>query len=220
MTTRAFLYFLFVFHCNIALGQVSEGTREIAGKYTSRNPSHTNHKHYEEIILGRDSTFIYFSRIGSFIIQKIEGRWTIKEKYLVLNENDLEKKESVVSESYNPAVPKGWIKFSVQHFDDSFLNYGIAAVNGDTTIILKNQFASSLLPLTSIEEFYVEGLLFRYPTHRVEDQSTNYFVVKVSSKRHFIDEKWLIEGSGRIRPIGLDNQYAGYFLSKDVKDED
>ena len=214
MSMRLFINILFLFLSNIAIGQNKEDKPDITGKYTTRNPSHTNPKHYEEITLEPDSTFKYYSRIGDFIRQEIEGKWSVTGNYLVLNENGVDKK-LVVNESYDPAIPKGWIKFSVQHFDNSSLNYRIAAANGDTTIILKDQFKSSLLPLSSVGEFYIEGSLFRYPTYQVKDEFTNHFFVKLSSKRLFIDEKWLVEGAERLRPIGLNNEYAGYFLLKD-----
>ena len=62
--------------------------------------------------------------------------------------------------------------------------------------------------------FYIDGSLYRYPTYEVQKTESNIFEVKVSSKRLFLEEKWLIQKSGVIRPIGLDGQYAPYYLSK------
>jgi len=207
---------LLLFLSNIAVGQNHQESPDLAGKYTTRNPSHTNPRHYEEITLRPDSTFKYHVRIGSFIRQEIEGNWSVYENYLILNESDTGMKELVVNESYDTIIPKGWVRFSIRQFNNSSINYGITATNGDTTIHLRNQYETSLLPLSSVTEFYVEGSLFRYSTYQVKDRTSNHFAVRVSPRRLFLDEKWLIEGKERLRPVGLDNKYAGYFLSKNL----
>lgn len=219
MKTRIFRIILLIICSNSSniFAQNNEKEIDVLGKYTTMNPSHTNQRHYEEIDLKSDSTFKYYAKIGEFVKQRIEGKWTVDDNNLILNGTDKNNEKLKVYEYYDSSIADGWIKFNVQHFNNTLLNYRVSAVNDDYTIILSNQFQSSLIQLAEVDEFFIEGSLFRYPTYHVKDKSSNFFDVKVSSKRLFVDEKWLIEGEGRIRPIGLDNEYTGYFLSRAIK---
>jgi len=204
-----FNYSLFCYF--FAVGQFKN---DLPGKYDTRNETHNNRHHYEELVLNTDSTFNYFARPTEFVQLKINGRWSVKDDTLILNEDHPTYRQNIiVKENVNKKVQKGCASIILTYYDGLQLNFQVGATHGDTTVLLKNQYGSSLVKLFPIDDFYINGPLFRYPSYKVLNKKSNEFKVQVAPQKLFINEKWLIV-NGSLRPRGFDNEYANYYLKK------
>lgn len=205
---RGVFIIVLLLSCVVVRGQ------SFLGKYDTRNESHTNSKHYEELILKSDSTFSYSTRMEFIKISK-EGRWLVVGDTLVLNENNPCCKEKIkVEEKCNRRIPKGNVRFTVTSFEGDYLNYHLVVTNKDSTQTVWSQTGVTELKIKKLRKFYfiVNSLVYS-PEHSVKSAKSNEFKVQLAPNRFFYNEKWLIKG-GTIVPIGWDNQYAKYYLKK------
>jgi hypothetical protein len=182
------------------------------GKYDSNNESHNNPHHYEEITLHGDGKFDYFLQMNEFVQIKKKGEWIIREDTLILNEdNPSYKTIMTVDETFDRKIYPGFIKFDVLEFDQNSFRYEISATHIDTTITVSNLEKPSLIHLQSVDYFNISSAEFEYPTYNVNNSKMNHFIVHVSPRPSFVEEKWLII-NGKIRPKGTNGLNAGYFL--------
>jgi hypothetical protein len=198
----------FLFVASVSNGQ------SLAGKYDTRNESHTNSKHYEELILRADSTFSYSTRMEFIKISK-EGRWFIVGDTVVLNEDNPCCREKIkVEEKCNKKIPKGKVRFTVSSFEGDYINYHLVVTNKDSTQTIWSRNGITELKIKRLKKFYfITNSLVYSPEYNVKFAKSNEFKVQLAPNRFFYNEKWLIR-DGTIVPIGWDNRYAKYYLKK------
>jgi hypothetical protein len=199
---------VFFFTCFVAEGQ------SLTGKYDTYNDSHTNIKHYEELILNSDSTFSYFTRMEFIKIEK-KGVWFMVGDTVVLNENNPCCKEKIiVEEKCSRSVPKGKVKFSVSSIHGDIINYQLVVTDKESTQTIWSMTAITEVKIKRLKKFYfiINSLVYS-PEYVVKSSKSNEFKVQLAPSRFFFNEKWLVK-NGMIVPIGWDNQYAKYYLSK------
>lgn len=202
------IIFIFLFITSATKGQ------SLIGKYDTRNESHNNRQHYEELILRTDSTFSYSTRMGFIKISK-EGMWSVVGDTVVLNENKPCCREKIkVEEKCNKKIPKGKVRFTVTSFEGDYLNYHLVVTNKDSAQTIWSQNGITELTIKRLKKFYfiVNSLLYS-PEYNVKSTKSNEFKVQLAPSRFFYNEKWLIK-NGTIVPIGWDNRYAKYYLKK------
>lgn len=197
----------------IFVGLVAEG-QSLAGKYDTRNESHTNNKHYEELILRTDSTFSYSTRMEFIKISK-EGKWFAVGDTVVLNENNpCCKEKMIVEEKCNRRLPKGSVRFSVTSLQGDDINYHLVITNTDSTQTIWSRTGITELKIRKLKKFhFIVNSLIVSPEYYVKSSKSNEFKVQLAPTRFFYNEKWLIR-NGMIVPIGWDNQYTSYYLKK------
>lgn len=184
------------------------------GVYTSKNESHNNRHHYEEITLNSDRSFKYKAHVGEFINIDKFGKWEIDNDTLILNEHEPEYSQMMSVVEKNVSLnPNFGVNINAKYFDGDDFLFTVSATSNDTTVILRNNNTGhSTIPLTKIKEFIISSTSYNYPKYIVKDATSNNFVVLLSPKRLFINEKWLLE-NGRIRPRTTEGIFAGYYLS-------
>lgn len=187
----------------------------IIGKFTTNNFSHTNNKHYEELELKSDSTFIYSTRIEFVKISK-KGTWFAKDDSIVLTEENPCCKEKIkVIEKRNRRISKGKIKFFVTSMQDEEIDYHLIATLDDSTKTFWSQSGIIEIKAKRLKKFYfVVNSLIYSSEYFVKSFKSNEFRVRLAPVRFFYREKWLIKNDSVIVPMGWDNKYASYFLEK------
>ena len=185
------------------------------GIYTTENISHQSPQHYEKIVLNEDHTFTYYLRSHGFIKYEFSGQWERDHNVLILNELPKPKSSVIVKERYNPKLAAGLVEFIVYLQDGGNFNYSISAISGDTTITMKNQSIHTIIPLTTLDSFVLSTGIFTYPEYKVTKSKANRFHISASTRKRFINERWLILDQDRIRPMGPKQEYAYYWLSKE-----
>ena len=187
---------------------------ETIGKYTSRNPSHTNRNHYEEIVLKSDSSFKYFARIG-FVKIEIKGKWHLTGHYLTLKGHHPGITSEVsVTELIDNGIPEGQVKIATTDLESDAFTHHVSATKGETTITLRDREYVTMIPHSSLDRFYITNTLFKYPTYEVKNKEANYFKVRVPRSRVIINEVWQYK-NGVLFPRGLIQDYSTYYLSKE-----
>lgn len=188
--------------------------QSLVGRYDTDNESHTNKKHYEELILNADSSFSYVTRMEFIKVAK-EGKWSVDCDTLILNEaHPTCDKKIIVEEKRNKKLPKGKARFYVTSVQGDEINYHLVIINGDSTQTKWSLTGTNEFHMKDINSFYliVNSLLYT-PIYRVKSRRSNEFWVQVCENRFFYNEKWLIS-NGNIVPLGWDNRYASYYLSR------
>ena len=208
---KAFYLILLLFFGSVAEGQ------SLAGKYDTRNESHTSTKHYEELILNNDSTFSYSTRMEFIKISKT-GTWFVVGDTVVLNENDPCCKEKIiVEEKCNKHLTKGKVRFTVTSLQGDDINYHLVVTNKDSTQTIWSMTGITELKIKKLKSFYfIVNSLIISPEYVVKSPRSNEFKVRLAPSRFFYNEKWLVR-NGMIVPIGWDNKYASYYLARQTE---
>jgi hypothetical protein len=198
------------------VGLAAEG-QSLAGKYDTRNESHTNTKHYEELILNTDSTFSYSTRMELIKINK-KGTWFVVGDTVVLNENDpCCKDKMIVEEKCNKHLPKGKVRFTVTSLQGEDINYHLVVTNKDSTQTIWSMTGITELKIKKLKSFYfIVNSLIISPEYVVKSSRSNEFKIRLAPSRFFYNEKWLVR-NGMIVPIGWDNKYASYYLARQTE---
>lgn len=188
--------------------------QSLVGQYDTRNESHSNKRHYEELVLKADSSFSYSTRMEFIKISK-EGSWSVNNDTLILNETSVPCKGKIlVEEGHNKKIPRGKVRFCVTSFQGDDINYHLVVSSKDSTQTIWSMTGITELWVKSVKNFhFIVNSLVYSPVYEVKHQRSNEFKVKLPANRFFCDEKWLIK-DGAIIPIGWDNQYTKYCLRK------
>lgn len=197
--------------CVLLVGNLFSQT--ISGKYNTKNWSHNNRYHFEELILKEDNSFEYRYKM-KFIQINLTGQWNVEGNQLILTSSNAKDGKLYTVESFETNVPEGYMRFDIRDFSKENINYSIKANNGDTTVMLRNRFGITDIPLHDVQSFQIIGSTYSYPETEIDAENFNKVEVFVNQKRILDEERWVILDEKRIRPIGLDNKPALYFLSR------
>lgn len=189
---------------------------QMAGHYNTRNESHTNSKHFEELVINSDSTFSYFTRMEFIRITKT-GRWSVNGDTLILNEDNPCCREKInVTEKYNKKYKKGVVRFSVTSFDESNIFYHLSLVGKDTLITLYSKTGITETRFHRLKRFsFIVNSLIETPEYSLKCRRSNSFIIKLAPTRFFYNEKWIINANNII-PLGWNGEYAAYYLKKEM----
>lgn len=198
----------------ITLIAASANAQSLIGKYDTRNESHTNNRHYEELILNSDSTFSYSTRMEFIKINK-EGKWSASGDTIILNEHaPCCREKMIVEERCNKKLSRHRVRFTVTSLEDEDINYHLVVIGRDSTQTIWSTTGVTEIKIRKLKQFhFIVNSLVVSPEHYVKSSRSNEFIVKLAPNRFFYNEKWLIR-DGTIIPVGWDNQYAGYYLKK------
>jgi len=204
------VYLLIVLSClaRFCLGQ------SVVGKYNTENESHTNRRHYEELILSSDHAFRYFTNMEFIRISK-EGTWQTNGDTLILNDGKPCCSEKMsVKEEHDNKITKHTVRFSVTTFEGDLVNYHLVFTDKEGTRTMWSRNGNTEVKASKIKKFnfIVNSLVFS-PEYSPKRKDANYFMVQLAPERLFLNEKWIIRNE-KIIPLGWDNKYASYHLQK------
>ena len=181
------------------------------GKYDTKNSSHNNPYHFEELILYKNGEFDYFLQRNEFAQVKKKGKWSVSGDSLILNEFDPQYKTLMtVNELHDKNIPIGFLKFQVSDYEHNLITYTVSVEHADTTITVRNLNNAALIPMQSADNFSISSD-YDYPSYTVKITRNNFFSVKLSPSPSFVEEKWPIV-NGKIYPIGTNGLRVGYYL--------
>jgi len=215
MIKYSFFYFLVLLSC-VSLTQQDKGSADYGFelgiyRYNRDSVESPNPRFAESIELKRDNSFIYKVRTGSFIRLELSGDWQIKGDSLILDGySNIE--ETLLPKSCN--AQNGYL-FDVKGLDGYPLNYSLSINDGSKWIRELHG------PYTLDSDYKVESLQVvtssgLYSKRFMIPSDTNCFEVKISNKRYFKNEVWIIRENG-LQPIGFDGKLAKYYLYKEDK---
>lgn len=178
-------------------------------RYKRDSVENPNPRFAESIELRKDNSFIYKTKVGSFIRLELRGSWEKKGDSIVLNE------QTEVLESLSPKIcsnDKGYL-FDVKGERGGRFNYSLSINNGSQW--LRDLNGPALLEsdeeITDIQVVTSSGL---HSIRFTVPKGSNCFDVWVSNKRYFNNEVWMIRGN-KLQPVGFDRKLAKYYLYKD-----
>ncbi|CAM3555339.1 hypothetical protein ESV24_15190 [Aequorivita lipolytica] len=171
-------------------------------------------EHFSETLQLNDNYTFKYNFMMHFIRQEIIGNYVVAGDSLILNSFP-QRDKIIVQENLKGNFRNK--KFQVTLKDGYSFNYQLYLITkSNDTIISKNQISRSRSRINELKSFYIidsKGL--KSPTYFLKGTNTNYFDVQFEHIRVFESEKWIIDKKlEKIRPIGMDNEYQNYFLSK------
>jgi len=188
--------------------------KSIMGKYDSPKQDF-NKFTSEHLVLKSDSTFEYAMNTEFYKIQA-KGYWHVSASNLILN-SEKRMQKIIVQEASNKAN-SGQVKFDVTYKDNSSLYYQLFLITRKGTLHYKDVFHDTTINQNEIlKAFYiVDNRGFRYPTYFLKSKKSNNFKIKLEADRIFDNEKWRINDD-KLQPIGINGNYARYYLIKEIK---
>lgn len=198
----------FILTVLILITSNSYGQDNVTGTY-----SYSGEHFSETLQLNENYTFKYNLRIH-FVRQEIIGNYVVVGDSLVLNSFP-QRDKIIVRENLKGNFRNK--KFLVNHKDGNPFNYQLYLITkSNDTVISKDQNSKTKIKVDELKSFYIidsKGL--KSPTYFLKGTNTNYFDVQFEHFRVFESEKWIIDKKlEKIRPIGMDNEYQNYYLSK------
>jgi len=167
-----------------------------------------NPRFQESIEFNSDSSFLYVTRIGSFVRWEITGDWKLQGNKIILN--DPKARENQISERGCDLVDDKY-RIDVRRFDGSKIGYSLKINNSE---LLRDLNGSSNLNLKrgikNIQVVTTSGLHSEKLTIYGE---AHCFRIQINHKRTFINEEWTVLKAG-LKPNGLDRNPAQYILYK------
>jgi hypothetical protein len=174
------------------------------------NYSYKSLHYYESIDLFENGTFSY-SQKTEFLKIEITGNWQIRNDSLLVLDSKPQRAKLIVWESKK----KG--KETILHIRDmenNSINYSLFLISykGDT-LEFKDQFDETVTRERFASLYIVDSKGLHSPLYKIQGTNSNFFEVYFETHRIFENEYWIFKKQS-IVPMGIDNRYSNYQLSK------
>lgn len=175
--------------------------------------SYSSERYSETLQLNENHTFEYSVRMH-FVKQDVVGNYVVVGDSLILNSVPQRDKLIVQERLQGKFKNKS---FNIKLKDGHPFNYQLYLISKtNDTLFINNQNSDTKIKFDELNSFYIidtKGL--KSPTYFLKGTNTNHFDILFEHIRVFESEKWIIDKKlEKIAPIGTDNKYQNYYLSK------
>jgi len=167
--------------------------------------------HYNESIdLFENGTFSYFQKT-EFLKIEITGNWQIRNDSLLVLDSKPQRTKLIVWESKKKGEKT---ILHIRDMENNSMNYSLYLIpyKGDT-LEFKDQFDETVTREKFVSFYIVDSKGLHSPLYKIQGTSSNFFEVHFETHRVFENEYWILKKQS-IVPMGIDNRYSNYQLSK------